>query len=93
MPVSRRTDTVPRQNPVSFIHDVMNLPKIKPKKIKTKIKNPKRVNLRRQQIIDGAIKVFTAKGFYNATVREIADESGITEGTLYNYIRCKEDII
>lgn len=70
-----------------------SVPKLKPKKIESKIKNPKRINLRRQQIIKGAIKVFTAKGFYNATVREIADESGITEGTLYNYIRSKEDII
>lgn len=63
------------------------------KEIKTKIKNPDRIELRRKQIVKGAIKVFTAKGFYNSTVREIADASEMTEGTLYNYIRCKEDII
>ena len=32
-------------------------------------------------------------GKFNATTREIAEASGITEGTLYNYIRSKEDII
>jgi TetR/AcrR family transcriptional regulator, cholesterol catabolism regulator len=63
------------------------------KEIKVKIKNPHRISLRRMQIINGAIKVFTEKGFHNATVREIAEASGVTEGTLYNYIRCKEDII
>lgn len=67
--------------------------KLPQKEIKVKIKNPQRISLRRMQIINGAIKVFTEKGFHNATVREIADASGVTEGTLYNYIRCKEDII
>jgi len=67
--------------------------KLPKKEIKVKIKNPHRISLRRMQIINGAIKVFTEKGFHNATVREIADASGVTEGTLYNYIRCKEDII
>jgi AcrR family transcriptional regulator len=66
---------------------------VKRKEIKTKIKDSRRVDLRRNQIVKGAIKVFTIKGFYNSTVREIADAAGMTEGTLYNYIRCKEDII
>jgi len=63
------------------------------KEIKTKIKDSRRIDLRRKQIVKGAIKVFTVKGFYNSTVREIADAAEMTEGTLYNYIRCKEDII
>jgi AcrR family transcriptional regulator len=63
------------------------------KRIETKIRNPKRVSLRRKQIIQGAIKIFTKKGFYNSTTREIAEAAEMTEGTLYNYIRCKEDII
>jgi AcrR family transcriptional regulator len=68
-------------------------PKLVRKRIKTKIKNPDRVQLRRQQIIEGAIKVFTEKGFHNSTTKEIAKTAGITEGTLYNYVRSKEDII
>lgn len=63
------------------------------REVKTRIKNPKLIDLRRKQIIDGAIKVFTAKGFHGATVREIAEEAGLTMGSLYNYINTKEDII
>jgi AcrR family transcriptional regulator len=63
------------------------------KKVETRIKNDNLIELRRKQIIEGAIKVFTAKGFHNATVREIAEEAGLTMGTLYNYIATKEDII
>jgi len=51
------------------------------------------VQARRQQIIDGAIKVFTGKNFHSATTKEIAKAAGITEGTLYNYVQSKEDII
>jgi TetR/AcrR family transcriptional regulator, cholesterol catabolism regulator len=67
--------------------------KIGKKQVKTRIKSTKLIDLRRKQIIDGAIKVFTAKGFHSATVREIADAAGLTMGSLYNYIRSKEDII
>lgn len=67
--------------------------KIGKKQVKTRIKSAKLIDLRRRQIIDGAIKVFTAKGFHSATVREIADAAGLTMGSLYNYIRSKEDII
>ncbi|WP_156915910.1 TetR/AcrR family transcriptional regulator [Desulfatirhabdium butyrativorans] len=63
------------------------------KQIESKIKNPKRISLRRKQIIKGAIDVFTVKGFNSATTREIALAAGITEGTLFNYVRSKEDII
>ena len=62
------------------------------KKVKTKIKNPERVRRRRKQIIEGAIKVFSEKGYHHAKTKEIAEASGVTEGTLYNYIRSKEDI-
>ncbi|MBW1941321.1 MAG: TetR/AcrR family transcriptional regulator [Deltaproteobacteria bacterium] len=63
------------------------------KQVKTRVKNHKLIDLRRKQIIKGAIQVFTAKGFHSATVREIADAAGLTMGSLYNYIRSKEDII
>ena len=38
-------------------------------------------------------EVFAAKGFHGATVREIADAAGLTMGTMYNYVRSKEDIL
>jgi len=67
--------------------------KIVKKEVKTRIKNANLIDSRRKQIIKGAIKVFTAKGFHSATVREIAEESGLTMGSLYNYINTKQDII
>jgi AcrR family transcriptional regulator len=67
--------------------------KTKRKVVKTRIKSLSLIDRRRKQIIDGALRAFTAKGFHKATVREIARESGLTMGSLYNYIRSKEDII
>jgi AcrR family transcriptional regulator len=67
--------------------------KIEKKEVKTRIKNANLIDLRRKQIIKGAIKVFIAKGFHNASVREIAEEAGLTMGSLYNYINTKQDII
>lgn len=66
---------------------------IKPKLVDTRIKNPELIDRRRRQIVEGALRVFTAKGFHMATVREIAEASELTMGSLYNYIRSKEDII
>ncbi|RLB24238.1 MAG: TetR/AcrR family transcriptional regulator [Deltaproteobacteria bacterium] len=63
------------------------------KEVKTRIKSSKLIQERRRQIIEGAIRVFTAKGFHGATVREIAEEAGLTMGSLYNYVESKEDII
>jgi len=48
--------------------------------VKTRIKNPKLVDARRKQIIDGAIRIFSKKGFHASTVREIAEEAGLTMG-------------
>jgi AcrR family transcriptional regulator len=67
--------------------------KMRKKEVKTRIKNVDLIGVRRKQIIEGAIKVFIAKGFQSATVREIADAAGLTMGSLYNYIGSKEDII
>ncbi|MGE5800029.1 MAG: TetR/AcrR family transcriptional regulator, partial [Syntrophaceae bacterium] len=67
--------------------------KVQGKHIQTHIKNDRLIDRRRKQIIEGALKIFTAKGFHQATVREIADAAGVTMGTLYNYVRSKEDIL
>jgi TetR/AcrR family transcriptional regulator, cholesterol catabolism regulator len=67
--------------------------RIQGKTIQTHIKNDRLIGQRRKQIIEGALKIFTAKGFHQATVREIAEAAGVTMGTLYNYVRSKEDIL
>ena len=63
------------------------------KKVGTRIKNTKLIDQRRRQIAEGAIEIFVAKGFHKATVREIAEAAGMTMGSMYNYVRSKEDII
>ena len=67
--------------------------KVQGKEVQANIKNIKLIDLRRRQIIDGAMQIFAAKGFHGATVREIADAAGLTMGTMYNYVRSKEDIL
>src|SRR5699024_1833612 len=45
------------------------------------------------QITQGAISLDKQKGFHRTTTREIATESGFSIGTLYEYIRTKEDVL
>jgi AcrR family transcriptional regulator len=49
--------------------------------------------LRRDHILDAAIKVFDAEGFRGATIHTIADAAGISDGTVYNVFENKEDIL
>ncbi len=60
--------------------------------IPTTIKNRDLVEKRRDQIIRAAIKLFAQKGFHKTTMRELADEAGISHGNMYEYVRNKEDI-
>src|ERR1700752_3658346 len=56
-------------------------------------KNSELIRDRREQITQAAIRVFAEKGFHEATVRDIGREAQLTQGTLYNYVRSKEDIL
>jgi len=47
---------------------------------------------KRQLIIDGAIQVFSRKGFQDSTISEIAQSANVAEGTIYQYFRNKEDL-
>ncbi len=44
-------------------------------------------------IIDAALKVFGEKGYYNATISEIARTAGVSEATIYEYFGSKEDLL
>ena len=63
------------------------------RKVKTNIKNPKRVEEQRSKIVRAAIKLVIEKGSHETSVREIGQAAGLTQGTLYNYIRSKGDIL
>jgi len=61
--------------------------------VQTNIKNKDLVSKRRKQIIHAASKLFFQKGFDQTTMREISHASGLTMGSLYDYVRSKDDIL
>ncbi len=61
--------------------------------ISTPVKDPELVRVRREQIVMAATKLFAEKGYHKTTTREIARESGLGTGTLYEYVNSKEDIL
>ena len=61
--------------------------------IETIVKDQDLVGKRHAQICDAAIKLFSKKGFHQTSVREIAEACGLGIGTLYSYIKTKEDIL
>ena len=48
---------------------------------------------KRRRILDGALKAFARKGFYNTKVSEIAAEAGVADGTIYLYFKNKDDLL
>ena len=63
------------------------------KAVETLVKDQGLISRRHEQICDAALKLFTRKGFHQTSVREIAEASGLPVGTLYTYIKTKEDIL
>jgi AcrR family transcriptional regulator len=56
-------------------------------------RRPDSSEIRRNQILDAATKVFVRLGFQHARMDDIVEESGLSKGTLYWYFKSKEDII
>lgn len=61
--------------------------------IVSSVKNEELVKKRRDQIVAGAMLLFKQKGYHRTTTREIAKQFGFSIGTLYEYIRAKEDVL
>jgi AcrR family transcriptional regulator len=53
----------------------------------------RRIERRREEILQAAASVFAAKGYAQATTREIAAAADMAEGSLYNYFGSKRDIL
>ena len=66
---------------------------MKKREVEASVKDERLVLKRRDQMINGAVTLFKQKGFHRTTTREIAKASGFSIGTLYEYIRKKEDIL
>jgi TetR/AcrR family transcriptional regulator, fatty acid metabolism regulator protein len=48
---------------------------------------------KRHAILHGAVRVFAEKGFFNATVAEIARAAGVADGTIYLYFKSKDELL
>jgi AcrR family transcriptional regulator len=57
------------------------------------VKNPILVRERRRALIDAAVEVFFAKGYHACRVADVAEAAGISQGTVYNYVNSKEDLL
>ncbi|HWO96450.1 MAG TPA: TetR/AcrR family transcriptional regulator [Bacillus sp. (in: firmicutes)] len=44
------------------------------------------------KIIETAMKLFSQKGYHSTSIQEIAENSGIAKGSIYNYFSSKEDL-
>ena len=61
--------------------------------IKSNTRDESLVQERRDHLITAAISVFIEKGFHQATVRDIGKAADMTQGTIYNYVTSKDDIL
>jgi AcrR family transcriptional regulator len=48
---------------------------------------------REDQVRAAALRLFKEKGYHATSMRDIASEVGINKGSLYSYIRSKEDLL
>ncbi|MGD8385943.1 MAG: TetR/AcrR family transcriptional regulator [Desulfobacteraceae bacterium] len=53
---------------------------------------PLKPSQKRERIIAAAARVFARKGFFSASVAEIATEAGVGKGTIYGYVSSKDDL-
>ena len=46
----------------------------------------------KKDILRAALELFSKKGFFRTTTKQISGRAGIAEGTLFNYFKTKEDL-
>ena len=57
------------------------------------MRDVKEPEVRKAEIMDAAIRLFTRKGYLNTTTQDIIDEVNISRGLLYYHFKNKEDIL
>ena len=67
--------------------------RVNDREIISQIDNKERLENRHKQIVQGATRLFSIKGYHKSTMREIAKESQINLSQLYQYITSKDDIL
>jgi TetR/AcrR family fatty acid metabolism transcriptional regulator len=63
------------------------------KQHRQKRKNRESTSATRQRIVDATFAIAAEKGFEQATTAEIARQAGVSEGSIYNYFRTKDDLL
>ena len=48
---------------------------------------------KRVRILESAARVFAREGFYNAKIKDVAQEAGVAHGTVYLYFDGKDDLL
>lgn len=63
------------------------------KTIPTLVKDQGLVEKKRRELVDAAVGLFIVNGFHQTTTREIARAVGWSIGSLYEYVKSKEDVL
>jgi AcrR family transcriptional regulator len=63
------------------------------REVVTHIKNQELVKERRRQIVDAAVKLFIEHGYHKTTTRALAKATGLSIGSLYEYVSTKDDVL
>lgn len=63
------------------------------REVETQIKNKELVKERRRQIVDAAVLLFIQHGYHKTTTRALAKATGLSIGSLYEYITTKDDVL
>lgn len=61
--------------------------------VKSIVDDPMLVEKRRHQLSLAAISLFSRQGFHKATVKDIAQEAGVSAGLVYQYVTDKQDLL
>ena len=61
--------------------------------VQTSVRNPDRVRERRAALVQAAVDVFAEKGYHASRVSDVAKRAGLSQGSVYNYVSSKEDLL
>lgn len=64
-----------------------------PVKIATSVKDKALVQMRRHQIYQAALQAFTKNGFHKTNLRQVTKLAGLAYGSIYDYVKTKNDIL
>ena len=61
--------------------------------VRSGVPAPRAQTAREEEILAAAARIFRQKGYHGTSVRDIAESVGLLKGSLYHYIRSKEELL